>query len=130
AGTVTRNTSWESGIALWEDSVAKEPTRLRAWNELAMAHYHTRFEAPEERPEKAIELLNKALELNPNYVRGLSNLGAVLADLGRDGEAIEALERMSRSPEAIPKGTVQLLLLYERAGKHDEALALARRVEK
>ncbi len=122
-GTVARNGDWVDETKPWHDSVQKDPTRLRAWNELAMAYYHTRSRDPK-RVDKAIEYLERALELNPNYVRGLSNLGAVYADAGRDEDAVRVLERMVESPEAIDKGVIQLGLLYEKLGRPEDALKL------
>lgn len=127
-GTYVRNGAWVNGRRLWEDSVEKEPTRLRAWNELAMAYYHTRYQDPA-RGEKAVEILKKIYEMNPRYVRGLSNLGAVLADFGRYDEAIHYLELMMKEPEAIDKGIIQLALLYEKQGDREKAISVWQRAK-
>lgn len=49
------------------------------------------------RPERALEALNEALELNPRYVEANIHRGIVLAELGRSEEATEAFEAAQKS---------------------------------
>jgi len=52
--------------------------------------------------EKAIELYEKSLTLNPNYANGLSDLGGVLCFAGRSYEAVEMIERAMRLDPFFP----------------------------
>jgi tetratricopeptide (TPR) repeat protein len=50
-------------------------------------------------PDRALEHLDRALELNPNYVEALIHRGLVLNQLGREVEADVALRRASHVSE-------------------------------
>jgi len=128
AGTVMRNRDWRDGAALWQDVLERNPERLRAWNELAMHYFHTRFQGPERLARSAKILLDLRRD-HPEYVGGLSNLGAMLSALGRRDEAIAVLEEMRDAPEPLPNGLVQLGMLYQDAGRYDDALAMWREGE-
>ena len=123
SSTVVRNVAWRDGIQLWSDVLEKKPDRLRARNELAMAHFHSRYVDPS-RIESAAEILREIRASNPNYIRGLANLGGVLREMGHHDEAIEVLEQMLTQPQVIPSAVLQLGLLYEEVDRLDDALAV------
>ena len=57
-----------------------------------------------ERADQAIELLREVRRENPRYIRGLTNLGALLADQGHTEGAIRVLEEMLTQPQVISAG--------------------------
>ncbi|MCF7982971.1 MAG: winged helix-turn-helix domain-containing protein [Thiohalocapsa sp.] len=74
------------------------------------------------RPQKAIEQINKGVQLNPYYTWDYPyNLGRAYYTLGRYAEAISALEKaLERNENAAP---IQLFLIasYVQAGRVDDA---------
>ena len=55
-------------------------------------------------PDRALDYLDKALELNPNYVEALIHRGLVLNLLGRESEAEESLQRAGQVSAAGQHG--------------------------
>ncbi|MCP3977876.1 MAG: tetratricopeptide repeat protein [bacterium] len=126
ASTAARNSAaWRDAVHLWTDAARKAPDRLRPRNELAMAHYHARARDPEG-TERAVAILRELRTSHPHYIRGLSNLGGILADRGETDEAIAVLEQMIARPQVVTLGVVRLGLLYEKVGRSEDALALWR----
>jgi tetratricopeptide (TPR) repeat protein len=80
------------------------------------------------RLEEAERASRQALELQPDYLYGLWNLGVALCSLGQHDEAIQTLERaaaISRSPMFVGL----LGLAYARAGRRDDATRLIEELE-
>lgn len=118
--TYARNHVWTSEIALWEDSVRKNPRNPRAHFHLGYAHYlaghcdqalghfqqAAQLQAPDYRllvdwalaldcagrPEEAIARLRQALAMEP-HGHGWALLGMLYGKQGRYAEALEALAR-------------------------------------
>jgi serine/threonine-protein kinase len=86
--------SLERAILLFERAVALDPLYARAHLELGAA-YATKADylsVAELRP-KAVAALRRALELTPDSVRALRELGGVLIAMGREAEGFEAIDR-------------------------------------
>jgi serine/threonine protein kinase/tetratricopeptide (TPR) repeat protein len=78
--------------------------------------------------EEAERAARRALELQPDYLYALWNLGVALSGLGKHAEAIQTLERavtLSRSPMFVGL----LGLAYARARRHDDANRLLHELE-
>jgi TolB-like protein/DNA-binding winged helix-turn-helix (wHTH) protein/Tfp pilus assembly protein PilF len=74
------------------------------------------------RPEKAIEQINKGIQLNPYYTWDYPyNLGRAYYALGRYEEAIAALERAHERNENAAPIKLFLIASYMRAGREDDA---------
>jgi tetratricopeptide (TPR) repeat protein len=74
------------------------------------------------RPEKAIEQINKGIELNPYYTWDYPyNLGRAYYTLGRYEEAIAALEKAQESNENAAPIKLFLIASYVRAGRVGDA---------
>lgn len=66
--TLHRNTAYYSEVALWEDTVAKSPSKARAWNNLGFAYQL------EDRKDDAVHAYCTAIRLNPGHVKAHNNL--------------------------------------------------------
>ena len=104
--TVSRNRVWANQLTLWEDTYEKASDSYRANANLGQL-YWTRFEQdPNRNPrlrERAIQLLERAGELNRTDSLPLSNLGAIYREWGWDEynkgnqDASEKLEQRALS---------------------------------
>jgi tetratricopeptide (TPR) repeat protein len=81
--THQRNRVWSDEVTLWEDCVAKSPTKARAHNNLGVALVRGR------KLEQAIRHYNEALRSKPDYADAHSNLGHALVRQGNTKQAIE-----------------------------------------
>jgi Flp pilus assembly protein TadD len=72
------------------------------------------------RPEEAIPLLRRALELQPKFIGAHATLGKALAQTGRDQEAVHELERAADNDT---DGSLDYLLfnLYSKFGEKEKA---------
>ncbi|MFL5401533.1 MAG: tetratricopeptide repeat protein [Gemmatimonadales bacterium] len=68
-------------------------------------------------PQRALQELDRALELNPNYVEALIHRGLVLNELGRTDEAEEAFTRASSSLSE-PAGGIPAPAAAQLANRH------------
>jgi len=83
SATVRRNLDYQSPLAIWQDTVAKDPTNAFAHANLAAAWDEAGNTA------EAIRHFREALRLKPHLAEIHNNLGIVLANLGRLDEAME-----------------------------------------
>ncbi len=78
-----RNKVWKDPISLWQDNVQKAPNLSRPLCNLAHAH------ALRSNYPKALELLNKAIAISPNYTNAYFDRGVVQGHLAEYDKAIE-----------------------------------------
>jgi Flp pilus assembly protein TadD len=73
----------------------------------------------------AVEKLQKAIELNPDYMKAYDNLGLSLEAMGKLEEAVRAYEKAnelnSRQKPGSPWPPLNLGILLTRMGRYDEA---------
>ncbi len=74
------------------------------------------------RREEAVAVYEKALELDPEYVEALVNLGAIKNELGATDEAIELLKRAIEVNPEDAKAYVNLGDAYYSRGNYYEAM--------
>lgn len=107
--TERRNRVYQSDLALWQDTVAKNPGSAYAWNNLGFAQFQRH------RSAEAAADCQVALRLNPDYAEAWNNLGAAQLEQNQLAESRVSLEHAIRlSPqEASAHGNyAKLLLLY------------------
>lgn len=80
--TWQRNFVWRNAISLWTDTVEKSPDNFEAHNALGYSYYLMGDYY------KALEILNRAVELKPDYINANLNRGTVLSDLNLDSLAL------------------------------------------
>ncbi|MBF0327757.1 MAG: tetratricopeptide repeat protein [Nitrospirae bacterium] len=82
-----RNRVWQSNISLWEDVISKSPNKARGYLNLGFVN------AKRFNHEKAIELYQKALLIDPYDEYVYSDIGFVYTEMGRYDDAINAFKR-------------------------------------
>jgi tetratricopeptide (TPR) repeat protein len=71
-----RSLLWRDGIALWKDTVTKNPKRSRAHNNLGVAYLGG------EMPDEAMQEFRTAIRLHPGNLDAYRNLAQVYRELG------------------------------------------------
>ncbi|TAL17558.1 tetratricopeptide repeat protein [bacterium] len=113
-------THWKDGITLFEYNVRTKATHF-AERLLADAYYD------EKRYPEAIELYKSSLQKNPFSYKALRNLGILLADTGKTGEAIAALEQSINIYSEDAQAWFNLGAVQKKIGNPDKALVCYRR---
>jgi tetratricopeptide (TPR) repeat protein len=85
-----RSSVYANSLALWQDTVSKNPDAWLAHNNLGIEL----FKSGE--LQNAIRQFQQALRLKPNYANAHKNLGVVLSQVGRVNDAIEHYEQALR----------------------------------
>ncbi len=85
--TIRRGTVWSSDIALWEDTAKHAPLKARVWFNLGGAYLNSD-------PEKARAALLRALELQPDFIEALYDLGVIEQGRGNWSSALAYYERV------------------------------------
>jgi hypothetical protein len=70
--TIQRNRIWNNDLLLWEDTARKSPNKPRVLANLTASYLR------EGKPEKALPVLIRTIELSPGFTDALNNLGSVL----------------------------------------------------
>jgi len=123
AATYQRNQLWDSAIAMWTDTVAKSPHKLRPRFQLAMAYFQTGHY-----PE-AIENFEKAAALEPPKFDLLLDWGLAYGFVGKPAEAIAKL-REAAAFEKSAHVYSQIGMEYGQMGQYPQALdALATSIQ-
>lgn len=121
--SIVRNTIWQDPVALWSDTVSKNPESHRARNNLGRA-LSDRGDR-----EQAIREFGEAILLSPGYAEPHNNLGVLLAEVGRLDDAQSHLERAIELNPHYQQAYNNLgVFLLRRGRTRQAALSLARAV--
>jgi len=113
--TYARAGIWSSNTALWEDTVAKSPTKYRAHFQLASSYYQ------ENRCDAAVQQFEIAAKLQkPNYDL-LLDWGLALDCLNRPDEAIAKM-REAAALDPIAHVYTQIAMVYAKRQRWSDAL--------
>jgi tetratricopeptide (TPR) repeat protein len=94
--TFRRNIVYQNDVALWEDTVAKQPANARALNNLGTLYIDAN------RIPEAIKVLTASLAIDPDYPEANANIGQAFADAGRPSEARAYAEKgVQLAPERM-----------------------------
>lgn len=85
--TYTRCNVWKNDLVLWNDVIEQYQTIPLAYNNRG----HTLL--LDSKTELALEDFNKAIELNPNYVKAYNNRGTALINMNRNDDALKDFDK-------------------------------------
>ena len=88
------------------------------WNQVANCHLNQGSH------RKALLFYNKALEISPNFVPTLNNIGVLYTKMGQDQKALVAFERANKHARFAKTPRYNLAKLYLSYGLADESIAL------
>ncbi|MGC4072145.1 MAG: tetratricopeptide repeat protein [Nibricoccus sp.] len=118
--THARNHDYRSEIALWENTVGKNPSNVRALTNLGA------LLSREGHISESIARFEEALALAPGYARARHNLGSSLFTLKRYPEAIAAFERALAAEPDNPEYLTSLGNALVETGEIEKSLLLYR----
>ena len=111
---------YDNAIACWEASAAIDPTFPTIWRNLSLAYYNK-----QDNPQKALEALEKAYQLNERDSRILMELDQLYKRLGRSHEErLAFLEVHSVETEERDDLSIERITLYNQLGRYAEAKEL------
>ncbi len=113
--TFKRNQDYRSEESLWADTLAKRPQNIRAYNVLGV------YLDEKGKPQEAIPLYEKALQMNPESEITHNNLGLALMALGKNAEALAQFKEAVRLKPEFSDSHYYLGLAFTRQGKLPEA---------
>jgi len=108
----------ERSFLVLKQMAKKYPREKRVHYWLAVSYY-----SPRRMFDKAIEVLTKALELDPNYSEVINILGYTYADMGDFEKAIEYLKRYASVSPGDANPFDSMGEIYLQMGRLDEAIA-------
>jgi tetratricopeptide (TPR) repeat protein len=114
--TYARNTIWQSGISLWEDTVKKAPFESKGYFFLGKE-----CEA-DGLMEKAIVAYKKCIELNPDVAGAYNNLGIAYTAISMTDLAIDQFSRALELDPFSPRLHINLGSVYIAKGMTDKAI--------
>ena len=114
--TWRRNCDYRSGLALWQDTVAKRPNNPRAHCGVGAALWQAG------RAQEATWHWEQALRLKPDYAEAHCSLGVMLGGAGRIQEAIKHLEQAVRIKPDFAEAHYNLGGALEQAGQLEAAV--------
>ncbi len=114
--THQRNSTWQSPVRLWQDTVNKSPGKALPYNNLAVCL------AESGRLDEAVSNYQTALDIKPDYASAHYNLGVDLYQTGRHPSAIDHLETAVRLEPENVQALNALGLAYAAAGRGEDAV--------
>ena len=116
---------FESAVAMHRKSIELAPSDHRAWGRLAAALRYTGNGASDESRqayEAAVALVEERLAINPDDDEDLMYLGAYLANLGRDADALAAVGRAAELAPGSPSPRYFEAIVHNLIGNSDKSL--------
>ena len=118
--TFARNRVWRDDIILWSDVVAKSPLKSRPYTNLGEAYDSAGMQ------DTALEMYNKAYELNPENPETLNNIGFMRFESGKYAESLDYYKRaLDLSSPRFPNYAlfaVNRAAAHLELGQYDEAV--------
>ena len=115
--TWQRSQVWGDAVTLWKDCIRKSPAKARPYNNLG-GTYMRLGRLPE-----AIEPLQVAVDIAPNYADAWYNLGYALLRLGKLDEGIAATRRLLELEPDNVMACNNMGIAYLLRGDYTEAVA-------
>ncbi|TAN40593.1 MAG: tetratricopeptide repeat protein, partial [Nitrospirae bacterium] len=112
-----RNGVWRDEITLWEDVVSKSPLKARGY--LKLGHAYDK----QGRSEKALQLYNRSLALDPGRDGVYYSLGHTYAAMGNYDKALSNLTQAIAVNPNFAEAFMKRGITYFEIGQHGQALA-------
>ncbi len=118
---MARSRLWGDEVLLWEDTVAKSPTKLKAHNNLGLAYLR------QDRLDEAVDQFHKALEIYPRSAGAHTSLGLLHLTRNQPELAVESLLRALEERPRTLDAHRHLGMAYLRLSRWRKAEEIARR---
>jgi hypothetical protein len=115
-GTRHQVSLWKDTLTLYEHTLAVTEN-----NYVVRGNYGNALQQ-RGKPDEAIEQLNKALQLKPDYIGAMINLGMALRDKGRIDEAMAQWQEVLALDPAQPNANANIALTLALQGRYNEAI--------
>lgn len=115
--TWQRNALWSDEIAFYEDNLKRAPGRV--WLYLCLGTMYIE----KKQYERAEKLLNRAIELRPNYFKAYNNLATLYDLTGRPEQALAAYTRAATIDPTDAKVHTNMGAVFAGLKRWDEAIA-------
>ncbi len=115
--TIQRNRDYRSAVSIWQDTVEKRPRNARAQNNLG----EVLSEAGQ--VKEAMDHLELALRLKPDFADAHNNLGNTLIQAGKAQEAISQLQQALRIEPWHAMAHYNLGVALQQTGRAPEAIS-------
>ena len=116
-GVSVRNTVWKDGVTLWSDAVIKSPRSAVAHTNLASAYHQA------DRPLESMEMIRKAIRLDPREPASHALLGLLEARQGHWENAVESYQAALRFKPDAWKIHMELGVALSNLGRYEESIA-------
>jgi len=114
--TYRRNHVWRDSLTLWTDVVEKSPMKTRGWTQLGIYFIN------KSDPAAAIPLLERAVNLNPDYYLAHCWLGLALVQQGARDRALNHYLAATRLAPTFAKGWESAGRILLEKGQANEAV--------
>lgn len=114
-GTYWRNSIWKTDIALWTDCVEKSPHKARPHANLGFAYLN------EGAYDKALDMTQKAIQIDPKYANAYYNLGMIYQKKGDVNKAISMVKKSIDLDPDLDMAYYSLGGIYFENGQYEEA---------
>ena len=114
--TIHRNRVWKDDVSLWSDAVKKAPLSTRSYDNLGLAYDGTG------NMEKAEEMYQKTLRLDPNYLFAYYNLGVLYQKQREWEKAANYYQEAVRLDPVYFNAYYNLGLVYQETGQYQKAI--------
>jgi len=114
--TVNRNLDWKDPISLWSRTIAGSPDGYRAHYNLG-CEYFVNGDI-----EKALDSLNRSIDINPLYWKAYFNTGAVYQMMGDNTMAIRNYKKAIVLKGSDPEPYINLGIIYRHYGQPELAV--------
>jgi tetratricopeptide (TPR) repeat protein len=122
-GDMTIAEAGVKGRLFLDKALQLDPQLAEAWAGIGLYHSNN----PGEHKE-GIEVLEKALSINPNLIDASNWLQIIYSETGRNRRALEILEDMVERDPLYPPGYANAIMAYNVFGMQDESWALLERI--
>jgi superkiller protein 3 len=114
-GTYSRNGLWSNMVDLWTDCVKKSPSKARPYVNLGAAYMGA------EVYDKALEVCQKAIQIDPRYAYAYYNLSIIYQKMGDLNKAITMGKRSLEIDPELHMAYYTLGGIYFENGQYEEA---------